>query len=87
MLRRSLLIAFLVGTILVAINQADLLLHGGRRTSLIWKAPLTYLVPFVVATWSALINSRIRPGQWAFLDDTMAPGPGASPDNAEREPD
>ena len=59
MLRRSLLIAFLIGTILVAINQADLLLYGGRRTSLIWKVPLTYLVPFVVATWSALINSRI----------------------------
>lgn len=59
MLRRSLLIAFLVGTILVAINQADLLFFGEWRASLIWKVPLTYLVPFVVATWSALINSRI----------------------------
>ena len=87
MLRRSLLIAFLIGTILVAINQADLLLHDGWRPSLIWKVPLTYLVPFVVATWSALINSRIRPEQWAFLDDTMAPGPRTSPDNVGREPD
>jgi hypothetical protein len=59
MLRRSLLIALIVGTILVTINQADLLLRGDWRPSLIWKVPLTYLVPFVVATWSALINSRI----------------------------
>ena len=73
MLRRSLLIAVLVGTILVTINQADLLLSGQWRASLIWKAPLTYLVPFVVATWSALINSRIRPEQWL--------------DKAGREPD
>ena len=78
MLRRSLLIAFLVGTLLVAINQADLLFSGEWRPSLIWKVPLTYLVPFVVATCSALVNSRIRPEQWT---------PGASPDNAERESD
>jgi len=26
----------------------------------VWKAPLTYLVPFIVATWGALVNSRVR---------------------------
>jgi hypothetical protein len=27
---------------------------------LLWKIPLTYLVPFLVATWGALVNSRVR---------------------------
>jgi len=60
MLLRSLAIAAAVGTILLAINQGDLLLHGEWPSSLAWKAPLTYLVPFGVATWGALANSRLR---------------------------
>lgn len=59
MLRRSLLIALLVGTILVAINHGDLLLHGQWNAALLWKIPLTYAVPFVVATAGALTNSRV----------------------------
>ncbi|MEK7879295.1 MAG: nitrate/nitrite transporter NrtS [candidate division NC10 bacterium] len=61
MLRRSLLIALVVGTILTAINQGDLLLYGRWNVALAWKVPLTYAVPFLVATWSALINGRTRP--------------------------
>jgi hypothetical protein len=49
-----------VGTVLVAINQGDALLAGWWQASLAWKVPLTYLVPFLVATWGALVNSRIR---------------------------
>jgi len=60
MLRRSLAIAAVVGTILLAINQGDLLLHDDWPSSLVWKVPLTYLVPFVVATWGALVNGRVR---------------------------
>jgi hypothetical protein len=45
---------------LVAINQGDLLLAGRWSPALAWKIPLTYLVPFVVATWGALLNSRVR---------------------------
>jgi hypothetical protein len=60
MLRRSLGIAAIVGTILLAINQGDLLLRQEWPPSLAWKAPLTYLVPFVVATWGALVNGRLR---------------------------
>ena len=60
MLRRSLLIALIVGTILVAINQGDVLLRAEWPRALWWKVPLTYLVPFVVATWGALVNSRLR---------------------------
>ena len=61
MLRRSSLIALLIGTILIAINQGDLLLRGQWNDSLLWKVPLTYVVPFLVATWSALINGRTGP--------------------------
>jgi len=45
--------------VLVAINQGDALL-AGRWQALAWKVPLTYLVPLLVATWGALVNSRIR---------------------------
>jgi hypothetical protein len=48
-----------VGSVLVAINQGDTLVAGRWDMTLIWKVPLTYLVPFVVATWGALINSRV----------------------------
>jgi hypothetical protein len=59
MLRRSFFTAVVVGTILVAVNQGTVLASGDLPGSLAWKVPLTYLVPFCVATWGALINSRI----------------------------
>jgi hypothetical protein len=50
--RRSLGVAFIVGTILNLINQGDALLafHGLSPT----KAALTYLVPYCVATYGAV---------------------------------
>jgi hypothetical protein len=60
LVRRSAVIALIVGSILLAINQGDRLLAGQWDTALTWKAPLTYLVPFIVATWGALLNSRQR---------------------------
>jgi len=60
MLRRSVIIALVVGTLLVAINQGDVLLDARWSGTLAWKVPLTYLVPFVVATWGALVNGRVR---------------------------
>jgi hypothetical protein len=60
LLRRSLAVAVIVGSVLLAINQGDLLLAGDWRPALAWKIPLTYLVPFVVATWGALVNTRVR---------------------------
>ena len=60
MLRRSLLTALVVGTALTAINQGNVILRGDLPASLAWKVPLTYCVPFCVATWGALINSRIQ---------------------------
>jgi hypothetical protein len=59
MLRRSFLTAVVVGTVLVAINQGTVIATRDLPGSLAWKIPLTYCVPFCVATWGALISSRI----------------------------
>jgi hypothetical protein len=59
LLRRSLYTAIVVGTVLVLINQGNLIIAGNANAQLLWKIPLTYAVPFCVATWGALINSRM----------------------------
>jgi hypothetical protein len=59
MLRRSVVIGLVVGTILVMINQGDLLVSGHWAPSLWWKIPLTYAVPCIVATLGALSNARV----------------------------
>jgi len=51
---RSVRAALVVGTLLTVLNQGDLLLRGEAPPSLWWKVPLTYLVPFLVATYGAL---------------------------------
>jgi hypothetical protein len=58
LLRRSAQTALVVGTILVGINQGAVLLKGSRPLALLWEIPLTYMVPFCVATWGALSNNR-----------------------------
>ena len=63
MLRRSGLIAVVVGTILTAINQGDVLLAGHWSPSLAWKLPLTYAVPFIVATLGALGAGKVPSGR------------------------
>lgn len=59
LLARSLRIAVLVGTVLVAINHAGRLLHGPLTAGLAIQILLTYLVPFCVATWGALGSARV----------------------------
>ncbi|MGH9671350.1 MAG: nitrate/nitrite transporter NrtS [Terriglobales bacterium] len=61
MLWRSTVIAAVVGTVLTAINQGDLLFRGALTSNLLWKVPLTYAVPFVVATLAALSGCRVPP--------------------------
>ena len=56
--RRALLTAVLVGTILTAINQGPGLLALDPPPAAIWQIPLTYLVPWLVSTWSALAVLR-----------------------------
>ena len=58
-IRRSLLCAALVGTIVNGINQGPEVLPG--HLPVLWKAALTYLVPFIVVsygTFSAFQNSH-----------------------------
>ena len=58
MIRRSLIASLVVGTALTALNQGDAILTGQLSGALAWKIPLTYCVPFLVATYGALSNSR-----------------------------
>ena len=58
LLKRSAVIALIVGVLQIVINQGDVILGGDASTALIWKVPLTVAVPFVVATVGALTNSR-----------------------------
>ena len=50
--RRSLLTGVVVGTILTAINQGDVIVAG--ETPNFIKIALTYLVPYCVATYGAV---------------------------------
>jgi hypothetical protein len=58
---RSLAVALVVGTLLTAINQGNIILQGDASPALAWKIPLTYAVPYCVATLGALLNSRAAP--------------------------
>jgi hypothetical protein len=58
MLKRSLMVALVVGTILTFLNQGDAIFAGNWKTGFYWKIPLAYCVPFCVATFGALANSR-----------------------------
>ncbi len=58
LLKRSFIASLVVGTILTLLNQGDVLLTGQWSSAFYWKIPLTYCVPFLVATYGALVNSR-----------------------------
>ena len=50
--RRSLILAAIVGTVLNAINQGDAFLAGAPLVA--WKIALTYCVPYCVSTYGAV---------------------------------
>lgn len=57
-LRRTVAVALLVGTVLFAINQLDVVI-AGRATQGTWlKIALTYLVPFCVANYGLVVGAR-----------------------------
>jgi hypothetical protein len=60
----TLAVALVVGTVLFAINDLDVVLAGGA-TSRVWlKAALTYPVPFMVANYGLLVGAhRTEPGR------------------------
>jgi hypothetical protein len=57
-LRRTLTIALVVGTILTAINQADVIARGDATTTTLAKAALNYVVPFIVSNLGLLAGAR-----------------------------
>ncbi len=61
-LRRTVFIALVVGTILTAINQADVIAAGDAATSTWIKAALNYCVPFVVSNLGLLAGQRRERG-------------------------
>jgi hypothetical protein len=57
-LRRTVTIALVVGTVLFAINQLDVVLRGDADAWVWLKVGLTFLVPFCVSNLGILIASR-----------------------------
>lgn len=59
-LRKTIRIALIVGFILFAINQMDVVLRG-QATPTVWiKSGLTFLVPFCVSNLGVLVATRRR---------------------------
>lgn len=56
-LRRALKVAAIVGTLLIIINQGDILLSGSWERFNLLKAMLTYCVPFCVSTYSSAAHA------------------------------
>jgi hypothetical protein len=57
-LRRTIAIALVVGTILSAINQLDVLVGGDGTPAPAIKIPLNYLVPFIVSNLGVIAGTR-----------------------------
>lgn len=61
-LRRTLGIALVVGLVLTAINQLDVILRGDATTATWVKTGLNFCVPFVVSNLGLLAGQRERSG-------------------------
>jgi hypothetical protein len=59
-LRRTIGVALVVGTVLFAINQLDVVLDGKASVATYVKGALTYLVPFCVANYGILVATHRR---------------------------
>lgn len=57
--RAAFIVALIVGTILNLINQGDALLNGDEI--IFWKLILTYMVPYCVSTYGAVMALRSQP--------------------------
>lgn len=57
-LRRTVLVALIVGTWLTAFNHGDELLRGGLDARLAAKIALDYLTPFIVSNVGLLARQR-----------------------------
>ncbi len=60
-LTRTVSVALVVGSILFAINQLDVVMSGEATAGTWIKAVSTYVVPFVVANYGVLSATRRSP--------------------------
>ena len=56
---RALRVALVVGVVLFAINQLDVVLRGELTPTVLGKTVLTFAVPYAVSTYSALQVNRL----------------------------
>lgn len=56
--RRSLRVALLVGSILMFINHGELILAGTMETKNWLKVLLSFLVPYLVSTYSSVASGQ-----------------------------
>jgi len=61
-LRTTVAVALLVGTVLFAINQLDVVVAGHADGGTVAKIALTYLVPFAVSNYGIAHATRHRDG-------------------------
>jgi hypothetical protein len=57
-LRKTTRVALLVGTVIFAINQLDVVLAHKATAATYLKGALTYLVPFAVSNYGILLATR-----------------------------
>jgi hypothetical protein len=57
-LKRNLLIALAVGSLLSLTNQLDVILNRGFTARLVMKIIFNFLIPFCVSSASALLNRK-----------------------------
>jgi len=72
-LRRALGVAAVVGTTLFVITQLDVVLSGKITPLVVLKIVLTYMVPFLVSTYSALEINRLRTSKMVGRQSASAP--------------
>jgi hypothetical protein len=59
-LKRNLLIALAVGSLLSLTNQLDVILNRGFTARLVMKIVFNFLIPFCVSSASALLNRNCQ---------------------------
>ncbi len=60
--KRSLRVSAVVGSLLALINHGDKIIALTLDTPILLKIALTYLVPYCVATWAAVQTARSPSG-------------------------
>lgn len=58
-LKRSIKVAMIVGTLLMLINHGDIIFKGEIQLNHMLKILLTYLVPYLVSTYSS-VESKLN---------------------------